>query len=261
MLGSRGRLVTLIVCALGLGATLPVTAASAKTKKCVTKSGKRAKCPKPKPKPKHKKVRLGVPVAITVLGGSHATVDLGSGNVRQVPLGGFVFGYSPQEKIDITKDIPVVLVAGNVSPHATDLVSDTTCGASSVAVRLGALSDDAVTGGTGLVKVSDGSVTSTAGVKLNLQFDVRPSCGAALVPAQPSTPASVSFALSGKISPATGLTRLELTAPPTPVTVKACLTPGGSGGVCAGPAQDLTGTIALDLFLRVDLNAGAGFAY
>ena len=57
--------------------------------------------------------------------------------------------------------------------------------------------------------------------------------------------------------PTTGLTRLELASAPTPVTVKACLTPG-AGPVCAGGIQDLAGSIALDVFVRIDLNAGNG---
>jgi len=203
----------------------------------------------------------GVPVIVTFLAGSYASVDMGAG-FRTVPLTGFAFGYVPGKRVDRRHDVPIVLLRAQAFPQATDLAFDTTCGELTSAARLDPATSVELTskGGRATLK-PDRTVTARASMAIGLKLDVRPpeGCGHPLTPTATATTVA-DFALKGTLGSSTGLTSVAMNARAKAYRLKACLTPAdrASSTRCAGPVQRISVKIGLHLRLRIDLGVGGG---
>ena len=231
MASSRARIVIAMALAAALAAAVPGDAASPKGR------------------------RVGVPVLVTFLPGSVATVNFGVGP-RPVPLTGFAFGYVPRPRVDRSKVVPIVLLRAQAFPQATDLLFDTTCGELQAAARVDpATVIELAKGGGGARLHPGGSIVAKARMAVRLKLDLRApdGCDQPLAPAATVTTVA-NFGLRGDASDA-GLGRVTMTAPTRPYVVRTCLTPGG-GERCAGPVQKLTVRIGLRLITKVELGAG-----
>jgi hypothetical protein len=236
--------------------TLASPTADASAKKC--KKGYKRQSKKPKKCVKIKKkvaAPIKVPVAVDFLAGSKAILDLGEGNVRDVPLTGRLKGYITG-KIDLTKDTTVTLASGEIKPGVTDLLTATCNGAQAVSARLNPASVvklDPTAKNTATLKVN-GEVSAQASTIIRYVLDVAGSdCAAPLAPAGYSDlPAS--FSLKGKLGPTTGLTALELDSPAVPYTAGLCTTQGDPLQPCGGALTQMPITIATHLVSAVDLS-------
>jgi hypothetical protein len=224
--------------------------AGAKTKrvcKTVKVHGHKTKrCHKVKVKP------LRVPVTTTVLDGSSATIDFGNGVVRTVGISGKLNGYVPGS-IKLGTDIKARLTGGSLSVAPTDFFSD------GCASPVWARSDPATTITLDKTKTNtatlaaNGAITSDANVIIRAVLDTRPQNACDQPLAQTGYSDSTAFVhLHGQVGQG-GLTSLELTADPYPLTLSACMTPGVAGYPCAGTpvAYQTTATVLLKVGLAL----------
>ena len=224
--------------------------AAAKTKRvCKTvkvHGHKKRRCHRVKVKPQR------IPVTTQILDGSSATLDFGSGIVRTVPLSGTLTGYIPG-KILLNRDTKAILNGGRIAVGQTDFFSD------ACASPVWARSDSATaimldpTKQSSATLHANGSITSTASVIIRAVLDARPqnACDQALTTTgYTDSPASVS--LAGKVGSG-GLSSLQLSAAPYPLTLNACMTPGTPTTPCAGtPATyPTTATVQLNVALSL----------
>jgi hypothetical protein len=242
---SRITVALLSVAALALTGA---PAAGAKPKsKCAkshaAKAGTRCKKPTKKPTP------FALPVKVTVLDGSAATLTLADTPPRVVPLtGGFVAeipgGYQ------LGRDNTIVLKSGGLHVGVSDLLTDDcaeppvarTDPASTVLLAPGTKS-------TALVR-KDGTVTAAATTIMRVVLDIRNGpCGSAPV-ATGYADTPLKAVLTGTIG-AGGLQRLQLDAPAMPVTASACLTPGPVTSRCAGAPVTYPVTVSVHLVVGV----------
>jgi hypothetical protein len=230
----------------GVAAAKPGHAPCGKNKPRHTNCGKhKGKKPKPKPVPK----QPGTPVTVNLLDGSTATVDIpavqlpggyvlpGVPTSRTIALSGQLKGLIPGG-YQIAKDNNVNLASAAIGLGAVDLLSDAACGGATVLhlnpssyVSLGSAQPSVATLHT------DGTITATVDVALNLAFDSRQGtgCGDPLTTMGNST-TTYPLTVAGKIEPGKGLASLELnTAAPVPVSVSVCLTPGAANAPCGTP--------------------------
>jgi hypothetical protein len=206
------------------------------------------RCPTRKPAPT-------VPVSTTLLTGSQATLDFGSGNVRTIPLSGKVTGYVPGV-IRINSDTRVLLKGGKIVPAPTDIFTDA-CASPALARTNPASSifiDPSKTSSATLH--ADGSVTADTHVIIRLALDERSACG------QPAfatgyTDNPVAVPLSGHVQAGTGLSNLELDSPPYPLHVGGCTTAGDPAKPCAGAPTGYDSTASVRLFVKIGIGAGA----
>jgi len=225
------------------------TAAPAKTKrvcKVVKVHGhKKKRCHRVKVKP------IRVPVTTTVLDGSAATIDFG-GNVRTVPISGKLTGYVAG-KIKLGTDITANLTGGSLSVAPTDFFTD------GCASPVWARSDPATkimldkTKKNTATLGANGSITSNASVIIRAALDTRPQNACDQPLAQTGYTDSPAFvALHGQVGQG-GLTSLELTADPYPLTLNACMTPGPPTLPCYGTpvAYPTTATVVLKVALSL----------
>jgi hypothetical protein len=234
----------LLVPALGAS---PADAKTKKKCKVVRVHGhKKKKCHKVKVKPKP----IRIPVTTTVLDGSTVTLDFGNGLVRTVALSGKLTGYIPG-RIHLDQDTKALLTGGSISVAPTDFFSD------GCASPVWARSNPATTISLDKTKVNsatlhaNGSITSNANVVIRAVLDTRPqdACDQALVPTG-YTDSTAFVQLHGQVG-AGGLTSLELTADPYPLTLNACMTPGAPATPCAGTplSYPTTATVLLKIAL------------
>src|SRR3954468_11012554 len=230
-------------------------ASSAKAKKCkkgYKRNAESHKCVKVK---KQVVAPIKVPVSVDFLDGSKATLDLGNGNVRDVPLTGHLTGFITG-KIDLMKDTTVTLSGGEIKPGVADLLTADCKGTQVVSARVNPASVVTLDPGyknTATLKVN-GSVSSSAYATIRYVLDVLPSdCSQPLVPAGYSDlPAS--FNLTGHLEPKTGLSALALDSPAVAYTAGLCTTPGDPLQPCGGPLTQMPITIATHLVTRVNLS-------
>ena len=240
-------LVALVAVALVVPAVAAAPAGAKAKRKCkvVRVHGhKKRRCKKVKPKPTR------IPVTTTVLDGSSATLDFGNGMVRTVALSGRLTGYIPG-KIRLGADTKAILTGGSIAVAPTDFFSD------GCASPVWARSDPATaitldrTKSNSATLHADGSITSDASVVIRAALDTRAenACDQALAPTG-YTDSTAVVHLHGQ----GGLTSLELTADPYPLTLNACITPGTPAYPCAGApvAYPTTATV----LLRVALGLG-----
>jgi hypothetical protein len=240
----------------GARATSPGKGSCAKAK-----SKKGRACPKPKKQPKPLVV---TPMTATLLDGSVATVD-----IPAVPLpGGYVIPGTPVTEslalagvlhggipggYQLNRDNTITLKDAAISLPPADLLKDPACGSASI-LRLNPVSNvviDPATANAVLVK-SSGDVAGKLGVRLRLAFDSRASaaCDAPLT-TMGTSESAFPVSLSGKIEKGTGLAALTLDAPPTPITVAVCLTPGAANAPCATPPVGYPVTITVHAVVKV----------
>jgi hypothetical protein len=180
-----------------------------------------------------------------------ATIDLGNGAVRTLPLTGSVSGFIPGG-YSLGRDNRITFTRAQIGVTPTDVLTDG-C-ASPALARIDpatAASLDPARPGGATVKAT-GEVTVDAGILLRTVLDLRQDngCGADAVPGgYADTPLTV--ALAGTIERGTGLARLHLVSAPTPVTLQACLTPRGSGDRCAAAPAAVPATATIDLVVKV----------
>jgi hypothetical protein len=191
-----------------------------------------------------------IPVTTTVLAGSSATIDFGGGISRTVGLSGKLTGYIPG-KIHLGADTKAILTGGSIAVAPTDFFSD------GCASPVWARSDPATsitldkTKANSATLHADGAITSNANVVIRAVLDTRPenACDQAL--AQTGYTDSTAFvALHGQVGQG-GLTNLQLTADPYPLTLNACMTPGIPTYPCTGTptAYQTTATVLLNIAL------------
>lgn len=211
---------------------------------------KKRRCHRVKVRRKAKPQRI--PVTTQVLDGSTATLDFGNGVVRTVPLSGLLTGYIPG-KILLNQDTKAILTGGQIAVGQTDFFSD------ACASPVWARSDGATVIMLDPSKQSsatlraDGTITSTASVIIRAVLDTRPenACDQGLATTgYTDSPATVS--LHGKVGTG-GLSSLQLSADPYPLTLNACMTPGTPTTPCAGaPATyPTTATVQLNVALSL----------
>jgi hypothetical protein len=225
----------------------PAGAKTKKKRKIVRVHGhKKKKCHKVKVKPKP----IKIPVTTTVLDGSTATLDFGNGLVRTVALSGKLTGYI-RGQIHLNQDTKALLTGGSISVAPTDFFSD------GCASPVWARSDPATTIRLDKTKVNSatlhasGSITSNANVVIRAVLDTRPqdACDQPLVPTG-YTDSTAFVQLHGQVG-AGGLTSLDLTADPYPLTLNACMTPGVPAAPCTGTplSYPTTATVLLKIAL------------
>lgn len=239
--------------ALAAGVLVPAMAAApagAKTRKVckVVKvhGKKRKRCHRVKVKP------IRIPVTTTVLDGSAATLDFGNGIVRSVALSGKLTGYVPG-KIQLGADTKAILNGGSIAVAPTDFFSDG-C-ASPVWARSNpatAITLDRTKSNSAILH-ANGSITSDANVIIRAVLDTRPenACDQPLAPTG-YTDSTAFVHLHGQVGQG-GLTSLELTADPYPLTLNACTTPGTPAYPCGGApvTYPTTATVVLKIALSL----------
>jgi hypothetical protein len=235
----------------------PAGAATPTKKPCNAKATKKAKaCKKAKAQP-------NVPVKVDLLDGSQATVDVpaiplpggyvlpGMPVTRTVPITGGLNGSMPGYYLGKTNTITLKDAA--ITPAPVDILSDGACGGAS-ALRLNPasnviLDDSAPSAG----KIyADGRVTASVRVLLRLAFDSRTgsACDSGLT-TMGWAPTTLPVNLAGKVETGKGLSALTLDAPPTPVTISVCLTPGAAGAPCSTPPLGYPVTIAVHAVVKI----------
>jgi hypothetical protein len=211
-------------------------------------------------KPGTSSADLGVPVKITILPQSQAHLDFGS-FTRETPIGGVLKGYSPQPKIDITKDIPIIFTSAAITLGSTPVFIDQDCNDRvTAALRTGKQASVLLDGSresTSLVVVSSGQVTATTFFKIRLPLELRDGeqgCDKPYISTQYSEWPLKLF-LAGKIDPKTGLTKLHVRSAPILATdLTVCLNPGLQTEPCSGFQIPLPIFISTDVYVKVDLN-------
>jgi hypothetical protein len=223
----------------------------------------------PKPKPKHhhkhkakKKPRrpkvvappamaAGLPVTITLLEGSTATLDMGDGQARTVPLSGgatglILGGYR------LNRDNVVRLQGATVKLGAAPVLTDS-CPAPPAAVDpISALQMDRLKGNN-LTIHRDGSVTAAVGAFLKLVLDTRAGdCGAPVSATGFATTALI-VRPAGTISPLSGLAGLELDSPPQQLAISACLAPGSPTLACSAAPVAVPATLRTHLVVNLKI--------
>jgi hypothetical protein len=211
---------------------------------------KRRRCHRVKVKP------LRVPVTATVLDGSSATLDFGNGTVRTVGLTGRLTGYIPGQ-IQLAKPITALLKGGSLSVAPTDFFSD------GCTAPAWARSDPATSIRLDPTKANkatlnpNGSIVSDAGVIIRAVLDTRPQNACDQPLAQTGYAESTAFVqLHGQVGQG-GLTSLQLTADPYPLTLNACMTPGDPAAPCAGAPVSYPTTATVTLKVLLDLSGGS----
>jgi hypothetical protein len=170
--------------------------------------------------------------------------------VRTVALSGKLTGYVPG-KIRLGTDIKALLTGGSLSVAPTDFFSD------GCASPVWARSDPATsitldrTKANSATLHANGSITSDANVIIRAVLDTRAenACDQPLTPTG-YTDSTAFVHLHGQVGQG-GLTSLELTADPYPLTLNACMTPGTPAYPCGGApaAYPTTATVLLKVAL------------
>lgn len=194
------------------------------------------------------------PVAITLLAGSTSTLDLGSGNVRVIPLSGAIKG-TADGRINITKPIHIKLTKLRIVPGPVTIFDDPTCPATPLLRTDPAslVTLDPKKKSTSVLSPKDGRVTGSAASRLRIVLNIRSAgCGGPLVPTGYAD-TFARFSVKGKLNPATGLTSLELNSSPQPIQIEGCTTAGAPASKCAGKPIGYRGKISVHLVVKVEL--------
>jgi len=210
-------------------------------------------------KPDTSLAALGVPVRITILPPSKALLDFGAFQ-RETPIAGSLKGYSPQPKIDLKEDVPIVLTSATVALGSTPIYIDQECaGRATPSLRTGRGASARLDGSrssTSMLSAS-GAITATTFLTVRLPLELRDGeagCDKPYIDTQYSEwPFRLS--LAGRLDPRTGLTKLHLTSAPTvAANLSLCLNPGLQTEPCTGFQIPLPIPIATDVYVKVELN-------
>jgi hypothetical protein len=202
----------------------------------------------------------GAPVKVTVLSGSYATLDFGAFQ-RQAPITGTLTGLIPGG-YKLNQDNQINLTRGNLALGRTDVFIDDDChgGQVSAAIRTGTptnvLLDPARQSISTLT--ATGTVTATAYTKIQLPLELRNDDDGCDQPYITTgyTEFTQTFFLRGKIGKSTGLAKLNLTSPPDPLDVQACLSPGSPTSPCNNSALIIPLPIIVSTNLLVSIKVG-----
>jgi hypothetical protein len=239
--------VALLALPVAAGGAAPAAAKHGKCRKGYVRN-KRHRCVK-----KRTAKPVTTKATTTLLPGSQATIDFGNGVVRTIPLSGTVGGVIPGP-IHINSDTTVNLTQGQITPAPTDVFTDTCPSPALVA------SDPASTITIDPSKKStatlhaNGDVTATTNVLIRLALDDRQTCGQPpFTTGYTDNPATVP--LSGHVTPAGGLSNLELDSTPYPLTLAACTTAGAPTTPCAGTPTTYNTTATVKLLVKISIGS------
>jgi hypothetical protein len=242
-----------VVVALALGASTASAAGQpTPTHKHKHKSKKKHKAKK-KPRPAGPTGIVytgGLPVTVTLLDGSSATLDLGDGQpARTLPLTGGASGLIPGG-YRLNRDNVVLLRAAVVKVGAGPVITDA-CPTPLAAVDpITALQMDR-TKGNNITIHSDGTVTAAVAAALRLVLDTRAGDCAGAVSSTGFATTALTVRPAGTIIPNAGLSNLTLDSPPQPVAVSTCLTPGSPTLACSAPPATIPATLRTHLVVNV----------
>jgi hypothetical protein len=202
---------------------------------------------------------LGVPVSISILDGSYASLDFGAFQ-RVAPVAGKFKGFIPG-KIHLDSDTQVTLTGGSINVAATPVFIDNDCdGQVSAAIKTGAPATVTLdpTKTSVATLFASGTVTSIAYTIIRLPLDLRnddTGCNSPYITTGfsefPHT-----FFLKGKVGDG-GLTSLTLTSAPDTLDVVACLSQGQPSQPCNGFQIPLPILVSTKLKAAIDLSGKA----
>jgi hypothetical protein len=198
----------------------------------------------------------GVPVKITVLDGSYALLDFGAFQ-RQAPVTGTIKGFVPGA-IHINADTQVTLTSATLALGQTPVFIDNDCnGDVSASIRTGDPTritlDPARTSVSTLF--ASGTVTSIAYTDIHLPLDLRnddDGCNKPYITTGYSD-FKQTFFLSGKVQPATGLSKLTLVSVPDSLETIVCLSPGVPTQPCSGFQIPLPILVSTKLLVQIQI--------
>jgi hypothetical protein len=199
---------------------------------------------------------LGVPVRISILDGSYASLDFGAFQ-RQAPVSGTFKGFIPG-KIQLNSDTQVTLTGGSIGIGETPVFIDDDCdGQVSAAIKTGqpaTVTLDPTKTSTATL-FATGTVTSIAYTIIRLPLNLRnddQGCNSPYITTGYSEFAHTFF-LKGKVGDG-GLTSLTLTSAPDTLDVVACLSQGQPSQPCNGFQIPLPILVATKLKAAIDLS-------
>ncbi|HET6507757.1 MAG TPA: hypothetical protein VFG42_13280 [Baekduia sp.] len=202
----------------------------------------------------------GTPVKITMLDGSYALLDFGAFQ-RQAPITGTLTGLIPGG-YKLSQDNQINLTRGNLQLGRTDVFIDDDChgGQVSSAIRTGTPTNVNLdpTRQSISTLTAEGGVTATAYTKIQLPLELRNDDDGCDQPYITTgyTEFTQTFFLKGKIGKTTGLAKLNLTSPPDPLDVQACLSPGSPTSPCNNSAMIIPLPIIVSTNLTVSIKVG-----
>ncbi|MCW2984276.1 MAG: hypothetical protein JWR63_1846 [Conexibacter sp.] len=202
----------------------------------------------------------GAPVKVTLLAGSVANLDFGAFQ-RQAPVTGTLTGLIPGG-YKLNQDNQINLTRGNLLLGQTNVFIDDDChgGEVSAAIRTGTPTNVNLdpTRQSISTLTAAGTVTATAYTKIQLPLELRNDDDGCDQPYITTgyTEFTQTFFLKGKIQKGQGLARLNLTSPPDPLDVQACLSPGSPTSPCNNSALIIPLPIIVSTNLVVSIKVG-----
>jgi hypothetical protein len=202
----------------------------------------------------------GAPVKVTLLEGSVANLDFGAFK-RVAPISGTLTGLIPGG-YKLNQDNQINLTRGNLALGTTNVFIDDDChgGQVSAAIRTGTPTNVNLdpTRQSISTLTAAGGVTATAYTKIQLPLELRNDDDGCDQPYITTgyTEFTQTFFLKGKIGKGTGLARLNLTSPPDPLDVQACLSPGSPTSPCNNTALIIPLPIIVSTNIMVSIKVG-----
>jgi hypothetical protein len=202
----------------------------------------------------------GTPVRIALLSGSVANLDFGAFQ-RQAPIAGTLTGFIPGG-YKLNQDNQINLTRGNMTLGTTNVFIDDDChgGQVSAAIRTGNPTNVNLdpTRQSISTLTAAGSVTATAYTKIQLPLELRNDDDGCDQPYITTgyTEFTQTFFLKGKLQKGLGLAKLNLTSPPDPLDVQACLSPGSPTSPCNNTALVIPLPIIVSTNLWVSIKVG-----
>jgi hypothetical protein len=202
----------------------------------------------------------GTPVRVALLSGSVANLDFGAFQ-RQAPIGGTLTGFIPGG-YKLNQDNQINLTRGNLLLGTTNVFIDDDChgGQVSAAIRTGTPTNVNLdpTRQSISTLTAAGGVTATAYTKIQLPLELRNDDDGCDQPYITTgyTEFTQTFFLKGKLQKGFGLAKLNLTSPPDPLDVQACLSPGSPTSPCNNTALVIPLPIIVSTNLWVSIKVG-----
>ena len=202
----------------------------------------------------------GSPVRVTLLNGSVANLDFGAFQ-RVATVNGTLTGFIPGG-YKLNQDNQISLTRGNLTLGQTNVFIDDDChgGQVSAAIRTGTPTNinlDPTRQSISTLQAS-GVVTATAYTKIQLPLELRnddDGCDKPYI-STGYTEFTQTFFLKGKIQKGLGLAKLNLTSPPDPLDVQACLAQGSPTSPCNNTALIIPLPIIVSTNLLVSVSVG-----
>jgi hypothetical protein len=202
----------------------------------------------------------GTPVRVQMLPGSVANLDFGAFK-RQAAITGTLTGFIPGG-YKLNQDNQINLTRGNLALGTTNVFIDDDChgGQVSAAIRTGTPTNVNLdpTRQSISTLTAAGTITATAYTKIQLPLELRNDDDGCDQPYITTgyTEFTQTFFLKGKIAKGLGLTKVNLTSPPDPLDVQACLSPGSPTSPCNNTALIIPLPIIVSTNLLVAIKVG-----